>query len=106
MTVAVSVAVGRGATAVICASTGNTRASAAAYAAKAGLTCAGLVPRGNIALGKLAQALVHGARRLQVDGNFDDCVELVRRRAGDYHFWLVTSGNADALECQRSAECA
>jgi threonine synthase len=68
MTMAVSMAVSRGATAVICASTGNTSASAAAYAARAGLSCAVLVPRGKIALGKLAQALVHGAKLLQVDG--------------------------------------
>src|SRR5262249_43334791 len=73
-----------GATAVICASTGNTSASAAAYAARAGLTCAVLVPRGKIALGKLAQALVHGAKLLQVDGNFDDCLELARKLANDY----------------------
>ncbi len=103
MTVAVSTAVGRGATAVICASTGNTSASAAAYAAKAGLTCAVLVPRGNIALGKLAQALVHGARLLQVDGNFDDCLELVRRLAVDYPVALVNSVNADRLEGQKTA---
>src|ERR1700722_14117318 len=75
MTVAISKAVEAGAKAVICASTGNTSASAAAYAARAGLTCAVLVPRGKIAIGKLAQALVHGARLLQVDGSFDDCLE-------------------------------
>ena len=103
MTVAVSVAVGRGATAVICASTGNTSASAAAYAARAGLTCAVLVPRGNIALGKLAQALVHGARLLQVDGNFDDCLELVRKLAVDYNVALVNSVNPDRLEGQKTA---
>ncbi len=103
MTVAVSAAVGRGATAVICASTGNTSASAAAYAAKAGLTCAVLVPRGNIALGKLAQALVHGARLLQVDGNFDDCLELVRKLAVDYPVALVNSVNPDRLEGQKTA---
>jgi threonine synthase len=103
MTVAVSTAVGRGATAVICASTGNTSASAAAYAAKAGLTCAVLVPRGNIALGKLAQALVHGARLLQVDGNFDDCLELVRKLAVDYPVSLVNSVNPDRLEGQKTA---
>ncbi len=103
MTVAVSAAAGRGATAVICASTGNTSASAAAYAAKAGLTCAVLVPRGNIALGKLAQALVHGARLLQVDGNFDDCLELVRKLAVDYPVALVNSVNADRLEGQKTA---
>jgi threonine synthase len=103
MTVAVSAAVGRGATAVICASTGNTSASAAAYAARAGLTCAVLVPRGNIALGKLAQALVHGARLLQVDGNFDDCLELVRKLAVDYPVALVNSVNPDRLEGQKTA---
>ncbi len=103
MTVAVSAALGRGATAVICASTGNTSASAAAYAAKAGLTCAVLVPRGNIALGKLAQALVHGARLLQVDGNFDDCLELVRKLAVDYPVALVNSVNPDRLEGQKTA---
>src|SRR3977135_2747636 len=71
MTMAVTKAVEAGARAIICASTGNTSASAAAYAARAGLTCAVLVPTGKIALGKLAQALVHGARLLQVSGNFD-----------------------------------
>jgi len=72
MTVAITVAAATGAKAVICASTGNTSASAAAYAARAGLTCAVLVPKGKIAIGKLAQALVHGAKLLQVDGSFDD----------------------------------
>src|SRR6266436_8261337 len=81
MTVAISMAAGSGAQAVICASTGNTSASAAAYAARAGLTCAVLVPQGKIALGKMAQALVHGAKLLQIDGNFDDCLELARKLA-------------------------
>ena len=103
MTVAVSLAAARGATAVICASTGNTSASAAAYAARAGLSCAVLVPRGKIALGKLAQALVHGARLLQVDGNFDDCLELARKLAADYPVALVNSVNPDRLEGQKSA---
>jgi threonine synthase len=103
MTMAVSMAVSRGATAVICASTGNTSASAAAYAARAGLSCAVLVPRGKIALGKLAQALVHGAKLLQVDGNFDDCLELARKLAADYPVALVNSVNADRLEGQKSA---
>src|ERR1700744_4970114 len=76
MTVAISAAAGRGAQAVICASTGNTSASAAAYAARAGMTCAVLGPRGKIAIGKLAQALVHGAKLLQVSGSFDDCLEV------------------------------
>jgi threonine synthase len=103
MTVAVSLAAGRGATAVICASTGNTSASAAAYAARAGMTCAVLVPHGKIAPGKLAQALVHGATLLQVDGNFDDCLELARKLAGDYPVALVNSVNPDRLEGQKTA---
>jgi threonine synthase len=103
MTVAVSVAAGLGAVTVICASTGNTSASAAAYAAKAGMSCVVLVPRGNIALGKLAQALVHGARLLQVDGNFDDCLELVRKLAVDYPVALVNSVNPDRLAGQKTA---
>jgi threonine synthase len=103
MTVAVSLAVQRGATAVICASTGNTSASAAAYAARAGLACAVLVPRGNIALGKLAQALVHGARLLQVDGSFDDCLELVRKLAAEFPVSLVNSVNPDRLAGQQTA---
>ena len=103
MTMALSMAVGRGATAVICASTGNTSASAAAYAARAGLSCAVLVPRGKIALGKLAQALVHGAKLLQVDGNFDDCLELARKLAADYPVALVNSVNPDRLQGQKTA---
>src|SRR5699024_7714873 len=81
MTVAITHALASGLEAVICASTGNTAASAAAYAARAGLTSAVLVPQGKIALGKLAQAVLHGARILQVDGNFDDCLELARKTA-------------------------
>jgi threonine synthase len=103
MTVAVSVAAAAGATAVICASTGNTSASAAAYAARAGLKSAVLVPRGKIALGKLAQALVHGAALLQVDGNFDDCLELARKLAADYPVTLVNSVNPDRLAGQKTA---
>ena len=103
MTVAVSVAAAAGATAVICASTGNTSASAAAYAARAGLKSAVLVPRGKIALGKLAQALVHGAKLLQVDGNFDDCLELARKLAADYPVTLVNSVNPDRLAGQKTA---
>src|SRR5881409_3746666 len=76
MTMAITKAVEEGSRAVICASTGNTSASAAAYAARAGLVCAVLVPQGKIALGKLAQALVHGATLLQVEGNFDECLDL------------------------------
>jgi threonine synthase len=103
MTVAVSLAAQRGATTVICASTGNTSASAAAYAARAGLGCAVLVPRGNIALGKLAQALAYGARLLEVDGNFDDCLELVRKLAVDYPVALVNSVNPERLHGQKTA---
>src|ERR1700754_2033821 len=84
MTVALSLAVGAGAEGVICASTGNTSASAAAYAARAGITCAVLVPRGKIAIGKLAQALVHGAQLLQVEGSFDDCLELAQKLSVAY----------------------
>jgi threonine synthase len=103
MTVAVSLAAARGARTVICASTGNTSASAAAYAARAGIGCAVLVPKGSIALGKLAQALVHGAQLLQVDGNFDDCLELVRKLASDYPVALVNSINPERLQGQKTA---
>ena len=103
MTVAVSLAAARGASTVICASTGNTSASAAAYAARAGLACVVLVPRGRIALGKLAQALVYGARLVQVDGNFDDCLELVRKLAACYPVALVNSVNPDRLAGQKTA---
>ncbi|MEJ3749633.1 threonine synthase [Actinomycetes bacterium KLBMP 9797] len=103
MTVAVSKAVEAGSKAIICASTGNTSASAAAYAARAGLTCAVLVPQGKIALGKLAQALVHGARLLQVNGNFDDCLALASKLALDYPVSLVNSVNQDRLEGQKTA---
>jgi threonine synthase len=103
MTVAVSMAAAHGAQAVICASTGNTSASAAAYAARAGLACAVLVPRGKIALGKLAQALIHGAKLLQVDGNFDDCLEMARKLAANYPVALVNSLNPDRLQGQKTA---
>jgi threonine synthase len=103
MTLAVSRAVESGAKAIICASTGNTSASAAAYAARAGLTCAVLVPTGKIALGKLAQALVHGARLLQVSGNFDDCLALAAKLAVDYPVALVNSVNVDRLHGQKTA---
>jgi len=103
MTVAVSKAVEQGSKAIICASTGNTSASAAAYAARAGLTCAVLVPQGKIALGKLAQALVHGAKLLQVNGNFDDCLSLASKLAQDYPVSLVNSVNPNRLEGQKTA---
>ena len=84
MTMAVTEAVARGQQAVLCASTGNTSASAAAYAARAGITCAVLIPQGKIAMGKLAQAVMHGAKIIQIDGNFDDCLELARKLTADY----------------------
>ncbi|HEX6074766.1 MAG TPA: threonine synthase [Micromonosporaceae bacterium] len=103
MTVAISKAVEVGNKAVICASTGNTSASAAAYAARAGITCAVLVPQGKIALGKLAQALVHGAKLLQVDGNFDDCLELASKLSVDHPVALVNSVNPHRIEGQKTA---
>jgi threonine synthase len=103
MTVAVSKAVQSGAKAIICASTGNTSASAAAYAARAGITCAVLIPAGKIATGKMAQALVHGARPLQVAGNFDDCLSLASKLSLDYPVALVNSVNPDRLHGQKTA---
>jgi threonine synthase len=102
MTVAVSKALEAGARAVLCASTGNTSASAAAYAARAGVTCAVLVPDGKIAPGKLAQALVHGASVLAVDGSFDDCLVLARQLAENYPVILVNSVNPDRIQGQKT----
>jgi threonine synthase len=103
MTMAISKALEEGSQAVICASTGNTSASAAAYAARAGMTCAVLVPDGKIAMGKLAQALVHGARLLQVQGNFDDCLDLCRDLSDQYPVTLVNSVNPFRIEGQKTA---
>ncbi|MBN6034349.1 threonine synthase [Amycolatopsis sp. 195334CR] len=103
MTVAITHALASGLKAVICASTGNTSASASAYAARAGLTSAVLVPEGKIALGKMAQAVAHGAKILQVEGNFDDCLELARKTAADYPVTLVNSVNPVRLVGQKSA---
>ncbi|KAA9162042.1 threonine synthase [Amycolatopsis acidicola] len=103
MTVAITHALASGLQAVICASTGNTSASAAAYAARAGLTCAVLVPQGKIAMGKLAQAVLHGARILQVEGNFDDCLELARKTAIDHPVTLVNSVNPVRIAGQKTA---
>ena len=103
MTMAITKAVEEGSQAVICASTGNTSASAAAYAARAGLLCAVLVPQGKIATGKLAQALVHGAKLLQVQGNFDDCLALASKLAIDYPVSLVNSVNQYRIEGQKTA---
>jgi threonine synthase len=102
MTLAISKAKEEGAEAVICASTGNTSASAAAYAAKAGLTCGVIVPKGKIALGKLAQALVHGAEVLQIDGNFDQALTLCRGLADEYPVSLVNSVNPYRIDGQRT----
>jgi threonine synthase len=103
MTVAVSQAVYEGAKAVICASTGNTAASAAAYAARAGLTCYVIVPEGNVALGKLAQSTMHGARVLQIRGLFDKALEIVREIAEQYPITLVNSVNPYRIEGQKTA---
>jgi threonine synthase len=103
MTVAVSRAKGRGAEAVICASTGNTAASAAAYAARAGLRGAVIVPEGKIAIGKLAQALMHGARVIALQGNFDDALTIVRELAQKHPIELVNSVNPHRIEGQKTA---
>ncbi|MGE9809142.1 MULTISPECIES: threonine synthase [unclassified Janibacter] len=103
MTAAITAAAAKGAKAVICASTGNTSASAAAYATKAGMACAVLVPDGKIAMGKLSQAIAHGATLLQVEGNFDDCLTLARKLAEAYPVELVNSVNPARIEGQKTA---
>jgi threonine synthase len=103
MTLAISKAVESGAQAVICASTGNTSASAAAFAAKAGLTCYVLLPSGKVALGKLAQAILYGARVIQIDGNFDQALDLVRALAQTEKVTIVNSINPFRLEGQKTA---
>jgi threonine synthase len=103
MTCAVSAAVREGAKAVICASTGNTAASAAAYAARAGVTCAVIVPEGKIAQGKLAQTLMHGARVISLAGNFDQALELVRELTSTHEIVLVNSVNEFRIEGQKTA---
>jgi threonine synthase len=104
MTVAVTHALADGAKAVICASTGNTSASAAAYATRAGITSAVLIPEGKIAVGKLAQAVAYGAKILQVQGNFDDCLELARKVNVDHpDIELVNSVNPARIEGQKTA---
>ncbi len=103
MTMAISDAAAQGSKAVICASTGNTSASAAAYAVKAGMVCAVLVPEGKIAMGKLAQAVVHGAVLLQIEGNFDDCLVVARDLSEKYPVSLVNSVNPVRIEGQKTA---
>ncbi len=102
MTMAVSKALEEGSKAVMCASTGNTSASAAAYAARAGMKCVVLIPNGKIALGKLAQAIIYGAQVLEIDGNFDDALEIVRKITTDYPITLVNSINPYRIEGQKT----
>lgn len=103
MTMAISKAAEAGAQAVICASTGNTSASAAAYAVKAGMRPAVLIPAGKIAMGKLAQAVIHNSTILQVNGNFDDCLTLARELSENYPVALVNSVNPFRIEGQKTA---
>lgn len=103
MTLAISKAVEEGSKAVICASTGNTSASAAAYAARAGIKAIVVIPEGKIALGKLVQALIHGANVLQISGNFDEALRLVRSLVERYPITLVNSLNPFRLEGQKTA---
>lgn len=102
MTMAMSKAVEEGANAVICASTGNTSASAAAYAARAGLKSIVIIPKGKIALGKLSQAMAHGAQVFEVEGNFDDALKLVREMSGKHNIALVNSLNPYRLDGQKT----
>src|SRR5213082_2093032 len=103
MTVAVSRAIDRGVRALICASTGNTSASAAAYAARAGIPCAVVLPAGKIATGKLIQAFAHGAKIVAIDGNFDDALRIVRELGDQKEFAIVNSINPDRIAGQKTA---
>jgi threonine synthase len=103
MTVAISKAQEEGAKAVVCGSTGNTSASAAAYASRAGMACAVLIPEGYIALGKLAQALIHGARVLQIRANFDAALDIVRQLGDTAPVTVVNSINPYRIEGQKTA---
>jgi threonine synthase len=103
MVVAVAKAVEEGSRAIICASTGNTSASAAALAAYCGLDCIIIIPKGNIALGKLAQAIVHGAKVVAVDGNFDRALSIVRGLTEKHPVTLVNSLNPNRIEGQKTA---
>src|SRR5437763_6055158 len=103
MTVAVSKALDRGAKALICASTGNTSASAAAYAARAGIRCGVVLPAGKIATGKLIQAFAHGAKIVAIDGNFDDALRIVRELGEGNEFAIVNSINPDRIAGQKTA---
>jgi threonine synthase len=103
MTVAISKAVEEGSRSVICASTGNTSAAAAAYAARAGLKAYVLVPQGNIALGKLSQAMIHGAKVIEIEGNFDAALKLVQAATKEFPMTLVNSINPYRIEGQKTA---
>ena len=103
MTSAITQVVKDGDHTVVCASTGNTSASAAAYAAHAGLRCVVMIPQGKIAAGKMAQAIVHGADLVQVDGNFDECLDIVRELSENYPIALVNSVNPFRLQGQKTA---
>lgn len=103
MTMAVSIAREKGASAVICASTGNTSASAAAYASKANIDAYVLIPEGKIAYGKLSQAIIHGAKIIQVKGNFDEALEIVKSVSENYPITLVNSINPFRIEGQKTA---
>ena len=103
MTVAVSKAVEQGTAAVVCASTGNTSASAAAYAARAGIRCAVILPAGKIASGKLVQAYAYGAKVVAIEGNFDDALRIVRELGRRPDFTIVNSINPDRIAGQKSA---
>lgn len=103
MTLAVSKALEAGSTTVVCASTGNTSASAAAYAARAGMSCAVLIPRGKVARGKLAQAIVHGAKVVEIDGTFDLALEITKELERSYPVALVNSINPFRIQGQKTA---
>src|SRR5205085_6166560 len=103
MTVAVSKALERGARALICASTGNTSASAAAYAARAGMLCVVILPAGKIAIGKLLQAFAYGAKIVAIDGNFDAALRIVRELGEGDQFVIVNSINPDRIAGQKTA---
>lgn len=102
MTMAISKAVENGSKATICASTGNTAASAAAYSARAGLVCAVILPKGEVALGKVSQSMMHGAKVIAVDGNFDDALRIVREITDNYPITMVNSLNPYRIEGQKT----
>src|SRR5438094_8753408 len=103
MTLAVSKALERGAKAIICASTGNTSASASAYAERAGISCIVILPAGKIATGKLLQAFVYGTKIVAIDGNFDHALRIVRELGESGHFVIVNSINPDRIAGQKTA---